>query len=198
MTLNRSVHLIYLLCAGLILTACGAPVEPERPAASQAEIAALAAAFRDLDPGVDPEEASRAARIAITYPMELRALYQVEDGPILHNTKVNTGLKRRGLCWHWAQDMERRMAQEAFRTLDLHRAVAPPRNLFRLEHSTLVISAAGADMPEGLVLDPWRMGGPLYWGPVRADPSYDWLPRRVVLASNGIEIPDGYIVETAP
>ncbi|WP_216646440.1 MULTISPECIES: hypothetical protein [unclassified Roseivivax] len=158
---------------------------------SQSEIRALAAAFEDLAPEVDPEEAARAARIAITYPLELRALYEVEDGPVLHNTKVNTGLKPRGLCWHWAQDMERRMRQEGFETLALHRAVAPPRNLFRLEHSTLIMSASGAPMEKGLVLDPWRMGGVLYWGPVTEDPRYDWLPRAEVLASKGYSIPAG-------
>ena len=180
-----------MLCAALLLTACGAAPVPERPDAQTPEIAALTQAFLALDTDVDPEEAARAAQIAITYPLELRALYQVEDGPVLHNTKVNAGLKPRGLCWHWAQDMERRMALEDFQSLALHRAVAPPRNLFRLEHSTLIVSAAGEDMYAGLVLDPWRYGGQLYWGPTGRDPSYDWLPRSVVLASKGIIIPEG-------
>ncbi|SIS84417.1 hypothetical protein SAMN05421759_104244 [Roseivivax lentus] len=189
--MRNVLHRAALLCAALLLAGCAAaPVERD-PAVSQSEIRALASAFEGLSPAVDPEEAARAARIAITYPLELRALYEVEDGPVLHNTKVNAGLKPRGLCWHWAQDMERRMRQEDFETLALHRAVAPPRNLFRLEHSTLVISANGETMQEGLVLDPWRKGGVLYWAPVPEDPSYDWLPRAVVLASKGYRIPDG-------
>ncbi|MHA7876455.1 hypothetical protein [Roseivivax sp.] len=175
------------LCLGalLLLAACAAAPLPDSTS-RQDEIAALTRAFRALDAEVDPEEAARAARIAVTYPLELRALYEIEDSPVVHNTKVNAGLKPRGLCWHWAQDMERRMRQENFQTLDLHRAVAPPRNLMRLEHSTLIISAAGDGYREGLVIDPWRYGGVLYWGPTEEDARYDWLPRREVLAAKGI------------
>jgi hypothetical protein len=189
MTILAYLRTTLFVCLAALLTACAAAPIPETPDVTRTEIAALRQAFLELDPNVDPEEADRAARIAVSYPLELRALYEIEDSPVVHNTKVNAGLKPRGLCWHWAQDMERRMRSENFATLDLHRAVAPPRNILRLEHSTLIMSARGKTMQEGLVIDPWRKGGVLYWGPTLEDARYDWLPRHVVLAEKGITVP---------
>lgn len=145
------------------------------------DISALAASIRALSPNVDPEEAARAARVTYEYVDQLRLEYQITDGPLRHNYKVNQGIKPRGLCWHWAADIEERLKAENFQTLDLHRAIANYDNL-RLEHSTAIISAKGASMFDGIVLDPWRKGGELTWIAVRADTRYDWTPREEVFA----------------
>jgi hypothetical protein len=91
------------------------------------------------------------------------------------------GLRPRGLCWHWAEDMEKRLTQEAFETLDLHRAIANSQNPLRIEHSTTIVSRRGDDMFSGIVVDPWRKGGRLTWKQTRADTDYKWLPQRQVL-----------------
>ena len=121
----------------------------------------LAAEIQALGPQVDPEEAQRAARVAFERAAELTRAYRITDPPLVHNAKVNMGLKPRGLCWQWADDMESRMAEEDFQTLDLHRAIANWDNSFRIDHSTLIISARGDSMFDGIVLDPWRKGGRL-------------------------------------
>ena len=149
--------------AMLLLAACAAPPPPQPE-----EVSRLAAAIRGLGPEVDPVEADRAAKMAYRHTQDLALEYQITDPPIVHNTKVNMGLKPRGLCWHWARDMEDRLKAENFRTLDLHRAVANADNAFRLEHSTAIISARGDAYDEGIVLDPWRKGGRLTWAGVRA------------------------------
>ncbi|MGX0875553.1 hypothetical protein ACSSV4_000225 [Roseovarius sp. MBR-154] len=172
----------------LLLAACGAP-----PPAQPQEVSRLAAAIRSLGPDVDPEEADQAARIAYRHTHDLALEYQITDPPIVHNTKVNMGLKPRGLCWHWARDMEDRLAREEFQTLDLHRAVAGADNAFRLEHSTAIISARGDSYDEGIVLDPWRKGGRLTWVGVREDRMYDWEPRIEVVA-RALERRHGQIV----
>lgn len=153
----------------------------------------LAAAILDLGPQVDPEEAARAARISYEHSHRLALEYEITDPPIVHNTKVNMGLKPRGLCWHWARDMEDRLKLENFQTLDLHRAVANADNAFRLEHSTAVISAKGDSFREGIGLDPWRKGGRLTWAPVAWDKDYTWEPRNEVVA-RALERKHGQIV----
>lgn len=147
------------------------------------EESALAAAIKALGPEIDPIEADRAARIAFVHSGELALQYQITDPPLIHNTKVNMGLRPRGLCWHWAEDMEKRLKQEAFETLDLHRAIANSKNPFRIEHSTTIVSRKGDTMFDGIVLDPWRKGGRLTWIATRADTDYKWLPQRQVLIS---------------
>lgn len=173
---GRLLHALLLLAA-MGLAACS-PAPRDLAPPSQAQIAALRDAFLALGPEVDAREATRAARIAYRYPLQLARAYQITDAPLVHNTKVNLGLKPRGLCWHWAHDMQDRMAQEGFTTLALHRAIAAP--LFRIDHSTLVMSAKGDPMEAGLVIDPWRNGGRLFWSPVGEDARYRWEPRAVV------------------
>ncbi len=187
MTGSKSVLALVLVAA---LAACGGPQTQRAsgPAlsvqADQVEpgkVAALTEKIMSLSAAVDPEEAARAARIAYSYTAQLRREYQITDGPLIHNIKVNNGVKPRGLCWHWAQDMEIRLGQENFQTLDLHRAISNFDN-WRLEHSTVIVSAAGASMYNGVVLDPWRKGGVLVWDDVRADTRYNWTPREEVFA----------------
>lgn len=186
--MRRKMSLIFLALAVMTVAACGAPPPPQ-----SRDITRLAAEIRALDPAVDPEEAARAARISYEHAHQLALDYEITDPPIIHNSKVNLGLKPRGLCWHWARDMEDRLKQEHFRTLDLHRAVANADNAFRLEHSTVIVSAKGAAYDEGIVLDPWRRGGRLTAVPVRQDSAYKWEPRNEVVA-RALERKHGQIV----
>lgn len=163
----------------MALAACSAG--PVATTSSRSEIGTLAQAVRALSPAVDAAEAERAAEIAILYPMDLRQRYGVTDPPLIHNTKVNMGLRPRGLCWHWADDLEARLVQEGFATLDLHRAIANADRL-RIDHSTVVLSAKGAPMEQGIVLDGWRNGGDLFWARVPDDRRYVWERRADVMA----------------
>ncbi len=144
------------------------------------KIAALTQAIAALGP-VDAAEAATAAQIAVLYSLELKRQYGVTDPPLVHNTKVNMGLRPRGLCWHWADDLQARLAQEQFQTLDLHRAIANATSVL-IDHSTVVISAKGATMEQGIVLDPWRHSGDLFWARVPDDPRYTWERRARVMA----------------
>lgn len=162
----------------MVLAGCGAPPPPP----DGQEVTRLSAAIRSLGPEVDPEEAARAARITYEHTHQLALEYEITDPPIVHNTKVNMGLKPAGLCWHWARDIENRLKQEDFKTLDLHRAVANSDNSFRLEHSTAIVSAKGDDFDQGIVLDPWRKGGRLTWAAVTEDRAYKWEKRNEVVA----------------
>ncbi|MEM7720318.1 MAG: hypothetical protein AAF222_14060 [Pseudomonadota bacterium] len=133
-----------------------------------------------MRPDVDADEAARAARIAFDHTRALAIQYQITDPPLIHNTKVNLGLKPRGLCWHWAEDIERRLDAESFETLEMNRAIAEGRGL-RIDHSTAIISAAGDGFSRGVVLDPWRNGGELFFAPVLEDTRFNWEAREIVL-----------------
>lgn len=166
--------------ASLPLAACGNAPE-KRAVATSTDVAELAASIRAMSPLVDPEEAARAARISYEHTRELAIQYQITDPPLIHNTKVNMGLRPRGLCWHWAEDIEKRLNAENFETLQMHRAIAEGRGV-RIDHSTAIISAKGADFRQGVVLDPWRLGGVLFHSPVLEDTRYFWEAREVVLS----------------
>ncbi len=170
------IRVLAIVLAVVTLGACSTP-----PPSTGDEVQRLASEIRSLGPDVNPEEATRAAQIAYDYTAQLAQEYQITDPPLIHNAKVNKGTRQRGLCWHWAEDIERRLKQENFETLTLHRAIANADNPFRIDHSTAIISRKGETMYDGVVLDPWRYGGTLFWAPLVEDTRYDWVPRDVVL-----------------
>ncbi|RBW59076.1 hypothetical protein [Ruegeria sp. A3M17] len=174
--MTRALASVMALLSLVMITACSAP-----PRTTGDEVQRLATEIRSLGPDIDPEEADRAARIAYSYTAQLVQEYEITDPPLIHNAKVNKGLRPRGLCWHWAEDIERRLKKENFLTLDLHRAIANADNQFRIDHSTAIISRKGETMYDGVVLDPWRYGGVLFWSPLVEDTKYEWVPRSVVL-----------------
>ena len=77
--------------------------------------------------------------------------------------------------------MERRLQQEDFETLDLHRVIANADSRILIDHSTAIISARGDGYMQGVVLDPWRKGGVLHWVQTAQDDKYDWAPQQEVL-----------------
>ncbi len=166
----------------VVLTACATkgPVTATEP-----QITALAQSLRQMSPDVDPREADRAARISYQTAFALAQTYQITDHPLIHNSKVNAGTKPRGLCYHWAEDMQARLLAEGFETLDVTRAIANSHTRFLIDHSTAVLIPTGANMKDGVVIDPWRGGGRLFWSPVTQDSRYNWLPRAQVLRDKG-------------
>ncbi|WP_044008509.1 hypothetical protein [Leisingera methylohalidivorans] len=172
----KSLFVTLMMLAAAALAGCASG-----PTATKHDVEELSRALQTLDTKVDPDEARRAAEIAYSYSARLAEQYDVTTSPILHNTMVNTGVKERGLCVHYAEDMQARLSQENFQTLSLLRAIAEPKNDFRIDHSTAVIAAKGGGIYDGLVLDPWRYGGKLFWSPTTEDSRYDWEPRLKVL-----------------
>ncbi|WP_425102117.1 hypothetical protein [Tropicibacter sp. S64] len=173
-----------LLCGlvALPLAACSTGVVSSGGGTDAQRMADLTAMIAALGPDVDPGEAARVARIALTEPPQWAVQWGMTDPPIVHNMKVNSGLRPRGLCKEWADDLEARMRSEAFRTLDWHRAIANHDSIL-IEHSTLIVSARGAGMKDGIVLDPWRLGmGRLFYVRVPEDPKYRWVERAEVFA----------------
>lgn len=168
---------LFLTFAAVALAGCAT----QPPTASQNEIDELASAIRSLSPTVDPTEAQTAATISYTYSQYLAREWNVTDSAIIHNAKVINGLREKGLCNDWAEAMTARLRQENFETLDLHWATSPP-TAFRIIHHSALISAKGASMYEGLILDPWRNSGALTWAPTREDTRYNWRPRSEVRA----------------
>ena len=173
-----------LTLALILLTACagGSPKPVQDTRVADQRIQELNRAILALGDTVHPGEARRAARAALEYSRQLALEYDVTDSAIVHNMKVNMGLKQRGLCVDWTSDLMARLRQENFASLDLHWAIANYESAFRLEHSSVVISARGQALDHGLILDPWRHSGDLYWARATQDPGYSWKPQADIHA----------------
>ncbi len=177
----RRFTTVFALLLSLAGFGCTAPQEVS-PAEAEREITQLTRSLMAMGPEIDPEEAARAARISVEYPLQLRRDFGVTDPPLIHNTKVNMGLRPRGLCYQWADDIEARLSQENFRTLRLHRAIANGENELLIDHSTVIIAARDAAWNDGMVIDGWRQGGKVFWTRVPDDQRYTWVARDEVFA----------------
>lgn len=134
----------------------------------------LARQLAALHPVVDSAEATQVAQQAVEQTAALTAEFRPVRPAWFNNMLVNAGLRERGLCYHWANELFRRLHPVQPRTLDLHLGVAHLDT--RHEHNAVVVTARGQPFNEGLVLDPWRHSGRLHFVHATNDARYHWLP----------------------
>ncbi len=175
----RHVRWVGLWLALCLLSGCATSAARREGLDYSKAAAQLAKALVNLDPSIDSAEADRVAQRAFVSSGELARSYRAVWPAGFHNFLVNRGARPRGLCWHWADDLEARLAELNPRTLELHRAVA---RLGRSgEHSAVVLTARGQEFSDGIVLDAWRHGGRLHWASVKDDRFfYPWIRVRVI------------------
>jgi hypothetical protein len=110
--------------------------------------------------------------------------------PLFHNFLVNIGLKERGLCYHWAEDLLTRLEALRLATLEFRWGNARAGTL--REHNTVVVTAQDQPFDQGIVLDAWRHSGRLHWTHVNAD-RYPW--KEVILTPSPPLLPPPAILE---
>ena len=152
----------------------GAPTSNEQlnRQAYREKVKQLERELKALGPAVDPTEAHHVAETAIRESAVLAEAYQLVQPAVAHNLLVVMGFKDRGLCYQWTEDLMARLAALALKSFQLHWGVAFRGSDLR-EHNCVVITATGQSFNTGLVLDPWRHSGNLYWAIVKED-RYPW------------------------
>jgi hypothetical protein len=157
----------------LIIFASAAHARKKDPAfATGADDPVLRGSIAKLAPSVDPEEARRVAEIAYTLGRDLKKEWKVVWPPGVMNFLVNTGRRKGGLCFQFAERLELRLTEQKWKTLEFHWAESFERTPG--EHNVIVVTAKGQSFYQGIILDNWRYGGRLVWGPVLEDPHYKW------------------------
>jgi len=178
-----------LLLIGILLSSCVSghqngqtPPEYDAPAAAGREaavyrekIASLQNDLAKLNGQTNIVEAEQVAQTAIRYSSYLAEEYELVRPAVLHNVLVRMGLKDRGLCYHWTTDLMKQLELLQLKSYQLYWGVAHRGSELR-EHNSVVVAAKGRRFEEGIVLDPWRNSGELYWAPVKGD-RYPWQAR---------------------
>ncbi len=111
-------------------------------------------------------EADKLASIAESEARRLARLYRVQSPAWVHNCLVNVGIKERGLCWQYMEDLFVALNKSQPVRFDLHSGVRDDGSTF-FEHNCVVVTAAGQPFTTGLVLDPWHKPGQLLVFPAR-------------------------------
>ncbi len=123
--------------------------------------------------GYRDDEVPRLAQALLESSANLAREYRVQPPALWHNFLVNIGLRDKGLCCHWTQDLLGEI--KALGLINYRALWGVSRHGTWREHSCVVVTAAGGRFETGLVMDPWRNAGNLFWTRV-ADDVYDWQP----------------------
>src|SRR6266545_2050049 len=153
------------------------PAEITLPRGDVVEEAQLRTRLAMLSSTVRVDEAEKLALCAYKTSRRLAREYRVVFPPALNNILINTGGRKRGLCYHWTEDLMLQLDALKLETLELHWGEAFARTFS--ENNGVVVTAKGQPFGQGIVLDAWRYQGRLYWGPVRKDPEgYPWKENK--------------------
>jgi hypothetical protein len=122
---------------------------------------------------VDPKEAKLLAECAYATVARLREEYRPFGTPIFNNFLVYHGLKKRGYCYQWTEDLLLALDTLKLKTLELHWGDTY-RDTWR-ENNCLVVTAKGQPFDRGMILECWRHFGHLRWNlvPSDQDPYYE-------------------------
>jgi hypothetical protein len=128
---------------------------------------ALANKLASLSPRVDHNEAKRLADCAYATVVRLRREYRMFGTPIFNNFLVYHGLRKRGYCYQWMEDLLLALDALKLKTFELHWGETYA-GTWR-ENNCLVVTAKGQPFDRGIMLESWSHLGHLRWRPVLSD-----------------------------
>jgi hypothetical protein len=127
----------------------------------------LADELSSLSPRVNRDEAKLLADCAFVTVTKLRREYRMFGTPIFNNFLIYHGLRKRGYCYQWSEDLLIALDALRLKSLELHWGEYDP-NTWR-ENNCIVVTANGQPFKRGIMLECWRHLGHLYFGPVASD-----------------------------
>ena len=127
----------------------------------------LADELASLSPRANRDEAKLLADCAFATVTKLRREYRMFGTPIFNNFLIYHGLRKRGYCYQWSEDLLIALDALRLRSLELHWGEYDP-GTWR-ENNCIVVTAKGQPFKRGIMLECWRHLGHLYFGPVASD-----------------------------
>lgn len=150
----------------------GCAVTPEL--VSQSKVTKLSTSLYTL--GASQKESIKLSRDIFQKTMLLTTEFELTSPPLWHNTLVNIGVRKKGLCYHWSDTLYLYLSTQGYTSVEFHLVVANIGE-YLWEHNALVVVKKGGKIEEGIVVDPWRDSGKLYFSKVNEDRKYKWLHR---------------------
>ncbi len=102
--------------------------------------------------------------------------FKLTSPPLWHNFLVNVGLRQKGLCFHWSDALYLHLNKQQYTDFSFHLVGANIGKYF-LEHNALVVTSKHGKIENGILIDPWRNSGKLYFTNIQNDTKYRWKHR---------------------
>lgn len=112
-------------------------------------------------------EADLIAKSVIETIYELSQKWRVGGSALFNNFLINHGLKEKGFCFHYVEELEKALGKISPKHFDMHE-VSAWAGTFR-ENNALVLTAKGEGFESGIAIDAWRRGGRPFWTNVKGD-----------------------------
>jgi hypothetical protein len=116
---------------------------------------------------VNRDEAKLLADCAFSTVTKLRREYRMFGTPIFNNFLIYHGLRKRGYCYQWSEDLLVTLDKLNLKSLEVRWGEYDP-NTWR-ENNCIVVTAKGQPFNRGIMLECWRHLGHLYFGLVASD-----------------------------
>jgi hypothetical protein len=159
--------LLASLLAGCAVTA---------PSVPQTKTRELSLLFQSLDSRIPQNEAMQLSKDIFHKTRQLTEAFEMTYPPQFHNFLVTVGIREKGLCYHWSDALYLYLSKKNYPSFEFHLIGANVGEYF-FEHNALVVVAKGGKIKEGIIIDPWRNSGELYFSKVEDDPDYVWIHR---------------------
>jgi len=138
----------------------------------------LSRLLQSLDKRISQNEARELSKDIFYKTAQLTEEFEMTSPPQFHNFLVTVGVREKGLCYHWSDALYLYLLGKNYDAFEFHLVGANVGEYFS-EHNALVIVAKGGKIEEGVVIDPWRNPGELYFSKISDDPDYVWQHRPI-------------------
>ncbi len=165
-------HFFKVVLLSFFFVGCAVKV----PVPKEAHIQTLAQDLHHLDKQNTYAEALALSQDIFAQTSTLSKKFKLTSPPQYHNLLVNIGVKEKGLCYHWSDALYGHLNAKHYKGFAFH-LLGANIGKYWTEHNVLVVVAKGQSWKEGIILDPWRDSGTLYFSKVKEDRKYDWKHR---------------------
>lgn len=143
---------------------------------TQTEVNKLTTLFRILDTTITEDEALQLSQDIFWKTEDLRKEFDRTSSPVWHNFLVNTGLREKGLCYHWSDALYAYLSAKDYPSFEFHLMGANIGEYWS-EHNVLTVLGKDGELQEGIIIDSWRDSEKLYFSKATDDTDYVWKHR---------------------
>jgi len=167
-------HITVLIIIVFTFAACGTKQITKNKILEQKENNILKLYFKviSLSEKIDKQEAKEFSQEVILFSKKLAFEYEVQTPALMHNTLINLGLKQRGLCYHYANDLLNFLKSKNFKTISFKKVIAKRGEYF--EHTALILTRDDIKFENAIIFDAWRDSGELFFSSIKNDTRYKW------------------------
>ncbi len=167
-------HIIVLIIIVFTFTACGTKQITKNKLLEQKQknVLNLYSMVISLSEKIDKEEAKKFSQEVIFFSKKLAFEYEIQTPALIHNTLINLGLKQRGLCYHYANDLLSFLKSKNYKSLDFKKVIAKKGEYF--EHTALILTRDDIKFEDAIIFDAWRDSGELFFSRIKDDDRYKW------------------------